>query len=135
MNRGMGIQGGAASIRHSLQCSPFHRAYIALPPSQNTNTPLPSGNEYCNTILNKTTFGPQEFQTLPFTIFTVLKVHTDRSALTSPPSIISGKQTMNSSFVFGLCPPTPAFITYSDAIYSDLVLVANSNFHHDHGGM
>ena len=133
----MGIQGGAARIRRSLQCSPFHRAYIPLPPSQNTNAPLPSGDEYRNTILNKTAIGPQEFQTLPFIIFTVLEVHADGSALTSPQasSNISGKQTTDSSFVSGSCPPTPAFIAYSDAIYSDLVLVANSNVHHDRGGM
>ena len=113
----------------------FSSCVYPLPPSQNTNTPLPSGDEYRNTILNKTAFGPQEFQTLPFTIFTVLEVHADRSALTSPPSNISGKQTTNSSFVSGSCPPTPAFVAYSDAIYSDLVLVANLNFHHDCGGM
>ena len=110
--------------RRSLQCSPFHRAYIPLPPSQNTNAPLPSGDEYRNTIINKTAFGPQELQTLPFTIFTVLEVHADRFALTSPPSNMSGKQITNSSFVSGSCPPTPAFAAYSDAIYSDLVLVA-----------
>ena len=123
-------QSGALYTTHPF----ILHTYIPLPPSQNTNTPLLSANEYCNTISSKTTFSPQEFQTLPLTIFTVLKLHADRSTLTSSPSNISGKQTMNSSFVSRLCPPTPAFVTYSDASYSDLVLIANSNFHCDYGG-
>ena len=70
---------------------PFIVRVSLLPPSQNTNALLPSADEYRNT----------EFQTLPLTIFTVLEVHADRSAFTSSPFNISGKQTTNSSFVSG----------------------------------
>ena len=54
--------------------SPLHHAYIPLPPSQNTNTPRPSADEYRKTISNGTTFGPQDFQTLPYPFFSLLSV-------------------------------------------------------------